>query len=145
MFEDHEPSVRRLLVRIVRDREEAEDLSAETFVRFWKSARKFRGDCSLRTYLTRIALNLARDRLRRRRVPQPYVASNSEQPVAHRMPEIESAMAKLEPTDREILALYYLDELSYEEIAAALKISYDVLRTRLVRARKRLRALMGVD
>jgi RNA polymerase sigma-70 factor, ECF subfamily len=142
VFEAHEPSLRRLLFRIVRDMSDAEELSADVFVRFWKSAGRFRGDCSLRAYLTRIALNLGRDRLRRRRVITQSVVAEEANPL---MPDIEEGMSRLEPADREILTLYYLDELAYEEIAAALGITYDVLRTRLVRARKRLRALLGVD
>jgi RNA polymerase sigma-70 factor, ECF subfamily len=142
IFEAHEPSLRRLLFRMVRNMDDAEELSAEVFIRFWKSAGRFRGDCSLKAYLTRIALNLGKDRLRRRRPVAQQVAPQREHPL---MSEIEEGLAKLDYADREVLTLYYLDDLSYEEIASALGISYDVLRTRLVRARKRLRAAIGVD
>jgi RNA polymerase sigma-70 factor, ECF subfamily len=142
VFDAHEPNLRRLLYSIVRDMRDAEELTADVFMRFWRSAGRFRGDCSLRAYLTKIALNLARDRLRRRR---PTPQSSTADPSNPLIFDIEEGMARLETADREVLTLYYLDELTYQEIAGVLGITYDVLRTRLVRARKRLRALLGVD
>src|SRR5580704_11029290 len=67
VFEAHEPRLRKLLYRNLGNREDAEELAATTLVRFWRTAHRFRGSCSLKSYLTRIALNLCRDAGRRRR------------------------------------------------------------------------------
>jgi RNA polymerase sigma-70 factor (ECF subfamily) len=144
VFEVHEPRIRAFARGMLGSVEDAEEVSVATFLRFWRTAGRFRGDCSLKAYLTRIALNLARDRIRKRgaafplglgRVPRAVTPD----PAADR---IHEAMASLEPADREILALYYLEETDYEELMDLLGVSYDVVRTRLVRARQRLRKLM---
>jgi len=141
VFEAHEPRLRKLLYRNLGSREDAEELAATTFVRFWRTAHRFRGSCSLKSYLTRIALNLCRDAGRRRRQPPAAAPSVSaeEHPWADR---IREGMLRLEREDRELLSLYYLQEWDYNEISASLGITYDVLRTRLVRARKRLRLIV---
>ena len=141
VFEAHEPRLRKLLYRNLGSREDAEELAATTLLRFWRTARRFRGAGSLKSYLTRIALNLCLDQGRKRRVEvdvEPAPAA-----VEHSLSEpIRLGMLRLEPDDRELLSLYYLEEWDYNEICESLGIGYDVLRTRLVRARKRLRQIV---
>lgn len=141
VFEDHEPRLRKLLFRNLGSREDAEELAATTFVRFWKSANRYRGLCSLKAYLTQIALNLCRDAERRRRPPimQDQPLDEEEHPWAE---AIRDGLLQLGQEDRELLSLYYLDEWDYHEICDSLGIGYDVLKTRLVRARKRLRQIV---
>ena len=141
LFETHEPRLRKLLYRNLGSREDAEELAATTFVRFWRTAHRFRGSCSLKAYLTRIALNLCRDAGRKRRAPevQEVAPPADEHPWTER---IREGMRRLEREDRELLSLYYLQEWDYNEIGETLGITYDVLRTRLVRARKRLRLIV---
>jgi RNA polymerase sigma factor (sigma-70 family) len=141
VFEAHEPRLRKLLYRNLGCREDAEELAGTTFVRFWKSAHRFRGSCSLKAYLTRIALNLCRDAGRKRRTlePQEPALMGEEHPWAE---PIREGLLRLERDDRELLSLYYLEDWDYNEICDSLGIGYDVLRTRLVRARKKLRAIV---
>ena len=141
VFEAHEPRLRKLLYRNLGSREDAEELAATTFVRFWRTAHRFRGSCSLKAYLTRIALNLCCDAGRRRRQPPALepAAPAEDHPWAEL---IREGMLRLDQEDRELLSLYYLQEWDYDEICASLSITYDVLRTRLVRARKRLRLIV---
>jgi RNA polymerase sigma-70 factor (ECF subfamily) len=142
LFEAHEPLLRKLIYRNLGSREDAEELVATTFLRFWRSAHKYRGSSSLRSYLTRIALNLCSDAGRKQRVPAPPdrpTWPQEEHPWADR---IRQGLLRLEREDRELLSLYYLEDWDYEEICDSLEITYDVLRTRLVRARKRLRSIV---
>ena len=141
VFEAHEPRLRKLLVRRLGSLEDAEEVVATTFLRYWRSANRFRGDCSLKSFLTRIALNLCHDQGKRRReaVVVPPTFAEVENPMAER---IREAMLRLDRHDQDLLTLYYLQEWDYDEICASLEIGYDVLRTRLVRARKRLRAFV---
>ena len=135
----HQSLAYNLALRNLGCREDAEEVAAEAFVRMWRTAKSFRGECSVKSHLCRIVVNLCRDRSRRPRpltVPEPNVTIGFER--------VAEGLLDLEPADRELLVLYYLDELSYEEIGIALGISYDVLKTRLVRARARLRELLGV-
>jgi RNA polymerase sigma-70 factor (ECF subfamily) len=142
VFETYEPLLRKLIFRNLGSREDAEELVATTFLRFWRSASQYRGLSSLRSYLTRIALNLCHDAGKRRRpvaIPEPATWLREEHPLADR---IRQGLLRLEREDRELLSLYYLEDWDYTEICDCLTITYDVLRTRLVRARKRLRSIV---
>jgi len=141
VFEAHEPRLRMLIYRNLGSKEDAEELVATTFLRFWRSARQYRGASSLKSYLTTIALNLCRDTIRKRRpIQQPDVSPVcDEHPLADK---IRMGLLELETEDRELLSLYYLEDWDYAEMCASLGISYDVLRTRLVRARKKLRSIV---
>ena len=141
VFDAHEPRLRKLLYRNLGSREDAEELAATTFVRFWRSAHRFRGSSSLKAYLTRIALNLCRDSGLKR----PAIEPQEPAPTAEDHPwvdRIREGMLQLEREDRELLSLYYLEDWDYDEICVSLDIGYDVLKTRLVRARKKLRAIV---
>jgi RNA polymerase sigma factor (sigma-70 family) len=142
LFETYEPLLRKLIYRNLGSREDAEDLAGTAFLRFWRSAHRYRGSSSLRSYLTRIALNLCRDAGRKRRpevAPERQVPPPEEHPLSER---IRQGLLRLETEDRELLSLYYLQDWDYKEIGDSLGITYDVLRTRLVRARKKLRTIV---
>ena len=139
VFEAHEPLLRKLIYRNLGSLEDAEELVASTFLRFWRSAHRYRGSSSLRSYLARIALNLCHDAGRKRRptvAPEPPATPPEEHPMADR---IRHGLLRLDREDRELLSLYYVEDWDYNEICDSLGITYDVLRTRLVRARKKLR------
>ena len=129
-----------LATRMLGSREDAEDAAVVALERFWANPRAYRGECTLRAYLCRICLNHCATVRKRRRwfEPPPLV------PADDRYEEILCAIGRLPVPDREVMVLYYLDELTYEEMGDALGVDYDVLRTRLTRARARLRQLMGI-
>jgi RNA polymerase sigma-70 factor (ECF subfamily) len=140
VFETHEPLLRKLIYRNLGSLEDAEELAGTTLLRFWRSAHRYRGSSSLRSYLARIALNLCHDAGRKRRPPVPSeapVTPPEEHPWTDR---IRQGLLRLDREDRELLSLYYLEDWDYNEICDSLGITYDVLRTRLVRARKKLRS-----
>ena len=88
VFVAHEPLLRELVYRNLGSREDAEELVATTILRFWRSAHRYRGSSSLRSYLARIALNLCHDAGRKRRpmvAPEPPVAPAEEHPWADRV------------------------------------------------------------
>ena len=64
----HQRRVYRVLVLLVRDPDEADTLTQECFLRAYQSLSRFRGECSVQTWLLRIAINLAKDHARNRRV-----------------------------------------------------------------------------
>ncbi|MGV3617874.1 MAG: RNA polymerase sigma factor [Fimbriimonas sp.] len=144
VFETHETRLRTLARRMLGNEQDAEEVAVATFLRFWRAAGRYRGECSLKAFLTRIALNLAKDRIRGEAAkgvafPLPI---DREHPLMER---VRDGMLQLSVEDREILALYYLEETTYEELMEMLGVSYDVVRTRLVRARQRLRRTVGVE
>jgi RNA polymerase sigma-70 factor (ECF subfamily) len=163
-IEDRTSDVYALLYRLTEDAEEARDLTQETFLQAFRSIAHFRGDADLRTWLYRIAVNQARNRWRwwrrRRRgatVSLDEPARDSEQTLASRLrdegardPErdtlahereklIVAALATLARPYREAVVLRDIEELSYEEVAAALEISIGTVKSRLSRGRTELR------
>jgi RNA polymerase sigma-70 factor, ECF subfamily len=154
-----------LLVRLTGDSEEARDLTQETFLRVVRSVKNFRGDAGLKTWLYRIAINLARNRQRWWRVRKLGSTFSldahddyDEQPSLHdtladerqESPEsatlqreretlIRAAMQKLPQQFREAVVLRDIEGLSYEEIAAALETNVGTVKSRIARGRLELK------
>jgi RNA polymerase sigma-70 factor (ECF subfamily) len=140
-------------LRMMRNREEAEDISQDVFLRAVKGIGQFRGDASLKTWLHQIAHNLCLTRLAaaKREVESPLegdwiVEPVSEEPGADRASAgaglrkaLERAMAELEPSFREAILLREVEDLSYEEIARVTGVSVNTVKTRIYRARAKLR------
>jgi RNA polymerase sigma-70 factor, ECF subfamily len=127
------------------------DLAQETFLRAWRSIGGFRGACSFRFWLFRIAVNLTASELKRRGRVAPWSgdADHAEPTAQSASDELEaqaerhdlhSALTILPDADRELVQLLYRDQLSYEEIALATGMPLGTVKVRLFRARQRLRA-----
>lgn len=127
------PSLRpRLVGRLGLSAEDCEDLLQEVRVAFLAAATRFRGECSLRTFLSQIACYKCTDYLRARRrrdrnsqraAGEP--ASRRDDPMLGEALErlaVTEAMAQLTPRERQVLELYYLQERSYQEISAVMGI-----------------------
>jgi RNA polymerase sigma-70 factor (ECF subfamily) len=153
-----------LLYRLTENKEEARDLTQETFLRAFQSIGQFRGDSDLRTWIYRIAINQARNRWRwwRRRHRDATVsiddveatghaavvaqltsgsAGNPEQgALAHeRERALKKALSGLRRVYREAVVLRDIEGFAYEEIAVALDISIGTVKSRLARGRQELR------
>ena len=150
----------RIARGVVRDDGEAEDVVQEAYVRAYSHLGQFRGDSRLATWLTRIVLNEALGRLRRRRpteeldvldqIPQesrvvmfPGVNSMSDPETAAQRAEVrrllERAIDELPGPFRLVFIMRDIDEMSIEETAAQLDIRPATVKTRLHRARRLLR------
>jgi RNA polymerase sigma-70 factor (ECF subfamily) len=131
----------------------ADDLAAETFVRAFGARARFRPQkLDARAWLFAIATNLLRDHARghvrrgsllTRLVgqPQPEPVTIAEAPD----PGLAAALGSLREEEREALLLYAWAELSYEEIAAATGTRLGTVRSRLSRARERLRLILDEE
>jgi RNA polymerase sigma-70 factor (ECF subfamily) len=147
VFDRHYPVIRRYLFNRVADASVAEDLAAETFLRaFAARARYTPHASSARAWLFAIAMNLVRDEgragARRRSLIErlkheraDFEATLPERPD----PELRVAVARLPPHEREALLLFTWADLSYEEVALALGVRLGTVRSRIHRARERLR------
>ena len=126
----------------------AEDAVQETFLKAYKGFSQFRGECSEKTWLTRIAVNTCRDfqrggwfRHMDRRVTPDML------PIGEAQPDMEDydlslAVMKLPPKLREVIVLYYYQDMSVQEIAQALGIAQPSVSGRLRRSRDKLRKLL---
>jgi len=136
--------------RIVRNYHDAEDITFETFIRCFKSLDSFDINRPFATWLFTIAHNLVIDFFRKNRQEYEYLDEKhastdnfvQEFEKKQKFEKIEKAIAKLPPLDREIVVLFHKEEHSYQEISEILKIPVSTIKTRLHRARKRLRELI---
>jgi RNA polymerase sigma-70 factor (ECF subfamily) len=154
-----------LLYRLTENREEARDLTQETFLRAFQSIVHFRGESDLRTWIYRIAINQARNRWRwwrrRRRdvtvsIDAPEIGNgrlglvstlrskNVKDPEqdaleSERERVLKKALSSLRRVYREAVVLRDIEGFAYEEIATALDISVGTVKSRLARGRQELR------
>ena len=134
----------------------AEELAAETFATAFEKRGRYRASVAdARPWIFGIAVNLLRTRCRRERRElkafartgvDPVVGEEQAlfEPVERRLAarELAAALARIGDKDREILLLFFWADLSYEAIAVALGIPIGTVRSRLSRARSRLRELL---
>jgi RNA polymerase sigma-70 factor (ECF subfamily) len=155
----YQTPIHRFLTRYLGSAEDAEQATLNVFVRVWQHAPRFQFQAQVSTWLYRIALNIARDMYRHARLktvalPEEHrmhstLVGNAEEDALRRMEQedqfrqLQQALQRLNETDRLLLVLYYFEDRSYEEIQAISGLSYKVLKTRLSRARQRLRAWLG--
>ena len=133
---------------------EAEDIGQETFIRFYQSLNKFRGESSIGTYLTRIAINLSLNELRRRKRRRKYFASQLKGRIED-IPDVRAmrderqiqeivrmGIQKLEPKFKTVIVLRLIDGYSTQETAEILKIPVGTVLSRLARAQMKLRDIL---
>ena len=147
---EHSEAVYRLALGVVRDSALAEDVAQDTMVKAWMALPTFRGEGSLRGWILRIAHNTAISTLRTRRAividpfDMPEEMTPPERTVerkvegAQAIAAFEDALDLLDDLSRSIVVLRELEGLSYEEISDLLKVPLPTVKTRLLRARRRL-------
>ncbi|MGB9606778.1 MAG: sigma-70 family RNA polymerase sigma factor [Bryobacteraceae bacterium] len=156
----HEKSIFRLARNITQNVEDAEDVLQETFLKAYEHLDEFRGDSKFYTWLVRIAVNQALMKLRKRKSDRSVsldetfdtgedtlvreIAVWAEDPERLYSQEelrqiLASAIESLPPIFRAVFALRDLEELSTEETAEILNLSVPAVKSRLLRARLRLR------
>jgi RNA polymerase sigma factor (sigma-70 family) len=143
------PRLLALASRILGDADEAKDVAQESFLRIWRQAANWRsGEARFDTWLHRVALNLCRDRLRRRKERPLHedeaLADSAPSPDEHLeaadcSARMASALAALPERQREAIVLQYYQELSNIDAAALMEISVEALESLLSRARRQLR------
>ncbi len=162
----YERPVFSLVFRMVRDRELAEDLSQDTFVKVLQHIDRYRPEFKFSSWLFKIANNVAIDHLRRRQLDtvsmdgSPHamtadaieatsfdVKSRGESPLDRMEARelgsaIEAAIAQLRPEYRACILLRHVEDKSYEEIAATLDLPLGTVKTYIHRARHELRGLL---
>ena len=141
LFRVHQRSVFGYLLRVSGDRALAEDLAQEVFLRAFRSAPRFRGDASVRTWLFVIARSVLASHYRRRRLPalDDADADIAFHPDPAQRLGVEEALNALPGAAREVLVL--VDLLGFEPIEAAevIGITSNAVRVRLHRARSAFR------
>jgi RNA polymerase sigma-70 factor (ECF subfamily) len=156
----YEQRIFRFHLVSVRDRDVAQSLTQDTFMRAWNARASFRGDCAVSTWLMRIALNLVRDHTRTdrfrfwKRVSETAVdVSDVSSHIPHRDSSLESrliaseqltlvwdSVAQLSERQRQIFLLRFLEEMELTEIASITGLPISTVKTHLYRALAAIRA-----
>ncbi len=145
---------------VVRNPEEALDLTQEAFIRAWKSLAKFDGKASFGSWISRITTNASIDLLRRRQahpqtefeaVPMAIDAASRTTPSQPERPGVsverremrerfDRALATLSPEHRAVIVLKEVEDRSYKEIADSVGCTIGTVMSRLFYARKKLQS-----
>lgn len=159
----YEQKIFNLILRFVGDREDAEDLTVETFVNAYRHWDRFRGEARIYTWLYQIAINNCKNRFKqrdRRREREPVSLDDAIETDSGELsrevadwrnaPEqllmdkefaarLRRAVDALRPEYREVFLLAEMEDMSYEDIARVTKLTVPAVKTRLHRARNMIR------
>ena len=150
----YQPRVFRFLLANLRDRDAAETLTQETLLRAWSARDSFREDCSVGTWLIRIALNLARDHTRTGRfrfwkhvatsavdvdevaasIPNREGSAEAQLIAQQQVKLIWETVAGLSDRQRTVFLLRFLEEMEIPEIAAVTGLPLGTIKSHLYRA-----------
>jgi RNA polymerase sigma factor (sigma-70 family) len=145
LVERYRPRVRAVAFAILGEREEAEDVAQEALLRAYLGLATLRHPDRFASWITAVAANLARMRLRRPRVetlPLDRLADGQTDRPEGTGRELRGALETLTPATRAMLAMHYVHGLSCAEIADLLGTTSGAVRVRLHRARNQLRTLL---
>ena len=155
LIERHQQHIFNLCYRMLRQFEEADDATQDTFLKAYRSLKQFRGDARLKTWLCRIARNECLNRLRHENMasldqqlttdysfqiadstpsPLELIEQQETQSIVH------EAINKLPHQYRLVITLFHLNGLSYEEISQVMEIPMGTVKTHIFRARELLKS-----
>lgn len=143
LLTNHQSRVYRLALAMLRNPHAAEDATQETFLRIWKALPQFRGESDIATWIHSIARNrclsyLERSSTRRENTVEEMPEQASPPPDPEPYPVLMYALQHLDGRQREAVALFYLEDRSYEEMSTLMGIPIGSVKTYLHRARNAL-------
>jgi RNA polymerase sigma-70 factor, ECF subfamily len=161
LIQRYQHPVYNLVARLLNDPNEAADIVQEVFLKVFRKIEGFRGECSLKTWIYRIAVHEAYNQrrwFRRHRQQETCLETDDDAAVNYvevvpdsgRSPfqvtvdhetreRIEAALGHLKPVFRSAVVLRDIEELTYEEIAEILEVSLGTVKSRILRGREALR------
>jgi RNA polymerase sigma-70 factor (ECF subfamily) len=157
-----EKRVYNIALRMLREREEAEEAAQETFLLAYRNIRRFRRDAKFSTWLCRIAINHCLTRLQRRpaRIHQTLPEENETPGMSgfqiaetqteslfrdERQRLILDAMVRLSPEQRAVIELKFFQEMTFEEIGEALNVPLSTIKSRLYSGLAELKKILIAD
>ena len=156
LVERYKDMVYTLAIRMVKNREEAEEIAQDAFIKAFSSLAKFKGDSKFSTWLYKITYNLSIDSLKKQKrlVKSDLVDEINEGNLGleqdvlfiieskERKQVIEQALYLLSEDDRVIITLFYFEELSLQEISDIIGVKANAVKVKLFRSRKKLYDLL---
>ena len=145
-----------LALKMVKNREEAEEVAQDTFIKVFKSLSQFKGDSKFSTWIYKVTYNTCLDRLKKTKREQQVVSIDDFN--INQIKSIDNALDKMEEEEREkaiqdcinllssddafLLTLFYFEEQSLEEISKVLGITPNNVKVKLFRSRKKLTTIL---
>lgn len=145
LYELYSERIFRYAYRMLGNRSDAEDATAETFLRVLRRSSELRADGAFRTWLFRITRNLCIDKMRQHKLlelPADAQYGSSEERTTLKI-TVQQALSDLPKEYREPLILCDLEDISAKDAADVLEISVPALKSRLYRGRRALRDKLG--
>jgi len=156
LVEKYEHMVFTLTIRIVKNREEAEEVAQDVFVKAFKNLKNFKGESKFSTWIYKIAYYASLDvlKLNKRQIRSENIDTFKERNSGNtddslkflhdkeRKQFINDALFKLSEDERVIITLYYFEELPIKEISKIVDLSEDNIKIKLFRSRKKLAGLL---
>lgn len=159
LFERYSPLVYRVAFRMLGHPEDAADLTQDVFVRAYERLSTLQHGQAFQAWITRLTVNLARDRQRRHRLATTTLdvsssetdeviersLPSSDPPLDHRLmtqelsQQLQAALLDLSPEHRAVIILHHLEHVPVEEMSATLQVPVGTIKSRLARARAELR------
>lgn len=154
LVEKYKDVVFSIAIKVLRNREDAEELAQESFIKAFKSLHTFKGTAQFSTWLYRIAYNNCISEIRKRKMK--FVSTDDVQlpdepeemnfdgiPAENRARYVKAALEKLPEDEYTLILLYYFEDNSVEEIVAITKMSESNVKVKLFRARKKLQTFLN--
>ena len=156
LVDNYKDLVFTLAMRMVKNREEAEEVSQDTFIKVYKSLNKFKGNSKFSTWIYRVAYNTCLDRLKK--IKREYNVVAIDEFTEHQVKTLDNALNQMEeqehkqkiqeclqllPSDDSfLLTLYYFEDQSLEEISKVVGITANNVKVKLFRSRKKLTSIL---
>lgn len=150
LVEIYEKEIITYCYYIIKDKEEAKDLAQEAFLKAFINLKSLRNEEDFKYWLLRIARNSCFKKLSRMKIEKKIISIEEEKSLSiidelikdDRRNKIINALNKLDKKDKEIIILRDIQDFSYAEISKILKISMNLVKVRLYRARKNLKKII---
>jgi RNA polymerase sigma-70 factor (ECF subfamily) len=157
LFRSYAPRVFRFAMMHLNNRAQAEEVVQETMIALWKSAKSYRSQSRVSSWVLGIARNKALDRVRARRREPEFVRERFDgRASARATPEqvarqeiqaerVRQALGQLSPEHREVMVLAFYHDLSYSEIAQMLGCPEGTVKSRVYYAKEQLKKLLSAE
>lgn len=145
-----------LALKMIKNREEAEEISQDTFIKIYNSLNKFKGDSKFSTWIYKIAYNTCLDRLKKNKKEENTISIDEFSDYL--VKTLDNALSALEDKERKqtiqnclnllsreesfLLTLYYFDDQNLDEIAKIMDINSNNAKVKLFRSRKKLAVIL---
>ncbi len=159
LIDRYKQMVFTLASRILRNKEDAEEIAQDTFLKAYKALNTFKGDAKFSTWLYKIAYFQSLDQLKKKKRHITSISLDQYKPTdikvmsgvleelerQDRARIVKAAIDRLTEEDAAIVTLFYFEELSIREIAEIVSLSPQVIKVRLFRSRKQLAILLSTS